>query len=284
MSKSRDDVAALVLARGSQSDTTLQSAIHVVARQGNGALLKLLVAHGADVNARTASPSAVYCLILKALPPQNTSLEDEVTYEYRPLHAASLLGHLDVVTGLLELGADIEAAVDASDGVTGCTALRLAVSVLSMDPKNIISVRHLSRFIFHRWSLPNLNATSTADKLAVVAALVAAGADMVACGAVHLAAALGSFDVFELLLEAGADPDAPYQGEIEIMTPEGYFLPLGLSAREYLNIYCDNWKRSNHRFFRNNWSDNTRRLHRSGILIDFPAEAAKVVDLLSVEE
>ena len=63
--------------------------------------------------------------------------------------------------------------------------------------------------------------------------LIAAGADMVACGAVQLAAAMGHFEALKLMLRAGADPDVPFSLEDESWM-HYHFFGFGKSAREYL--------------------------------------------------
>ena len=62
----------------------------------------------------------------------------------------------------------------------------------------------------HFW--PLLYEPIPLDQLAVVKLLLAAGADMTSCGALHLAAANGHEELTRLMVEAGADVEAVYSG------------------------------------------------------------------------
>ena len=213
---------ALLLARGVRAALGARDELHVAAFRGQAALLRVLVAHGLPVDARGAGrrvplSSLCQCWVL-----------NRRAAGWTALHAAAFRARLAAVRVLVALGAEVDAVTAASGrpDVDGATALRIAVDLyLARRSRNY-------------------------NYLCVVRALVAAGADMVACGAVQMVAATGCFRTLELMLRAGADPDTPEPSALaplsaHVLSQKSLAdVPLGKTAREYFDLVCERWRKA----------------------------------------
>lgn len=114
------DIVALLLAFGAQirGAKPLIKAIH----NGNAAMVKLLLDHGADSNAKEkgeyattplcAAAQAGQANIVRMLLSHGARIEDSGFLGERALHKAAFYGQLEVVKILLDAGADINASRD----------------------------------------------------------------------------------------------------------------------------------------------------------------------------
>ena len=151
--------------------------LHGVMYRGSSEMMRLLVAHGANVDRRDHNGRT-------------------------PLSTAAYEKNTLMVELLLELGA----AVDTEDD-QGCTPLRRIVDTLLDDYQ---------------------------DAIPTISQLVAAGAEMVASGALHAAAVFADEEALRVMVDAGADVAIVYMGK-KMLTAD---LPLGLTAREYFDRRC----------------------------------------------
>ncbi|CAG1970863.1 unnamed protein product, partial [Fusarium graminearum] len=173
-------------------DTYRRTPLWYAARNGHGAVLRLLVVAGADVNAAAAT-------------------------EYggrTALQAAAEKGHLEVVEKLLAAGADVNAATTEEGGRTALQAAteggHLKVVEMLLAAGADINAAPALRF-----GRTALQAAAKGGYLKVVEKLLAAGADINAAPAeergrtaLQAAAQGGYLEVIEKLLAAGADVNA----------------------------------------------------------------------------
>lgn len=128
------------------------------------------------------------------------------------IHAAGEAAR-EAVETLLALGADVEARTSR-----GLTALRVAVDMMG----------------------------EAGDDVAILDVLIAAGADMVACGALHSAAVSGNLAVVSRMVKAGADVSAVFRGPGNLIGKrvkrrhwEDKPLPLKKTALEYYDQFYE---------------------------------------------
>ena len=155
--------------------------------------------------------------VLRLLVSYGADLEKRNYYGKTALHMAVLykasIG-IPMMKELLRLGANLEACVVQRSGFK--------------NDQNETSLRLIMNNYYRNFNMVKL--------------LVARGADMVECGAIHVAAARAKLRVLYMMLKAGADPDAPYAGNSELTT-----MPLpGQKARELFTEHYNNWKGRNY--------------------------------------
>lgn len=186
----REDAARVLLAHGAHVDARTQlgdTPLHRAAWYGHPTLVKLLLAHGADVDARDSGGMTPLHEVM-------TTTRAEIPLEAR----------LAVARTLLDAGAD----PNRPDRASHFTPLRYAVSSQG-DPA-------LARLLLERGAMPNradaqgstpLDEAAAQGDLETVRLLLDHGAEL--DRSALPAAARGHLEVVRLLLERGANPNRP---------------------------------------------------------------------------
>ncbi|KAH6970509.1 ankyrin repeat-containing domain protein [Ilyonectria sp. MPI-CAGE-AT-0026] len=211
-------------------DTHSRTPLWYAAQNGHEAVVTLLVAAGADVNAadaagyggRTALEAAaegghleIVGKLLAAGADVNAAAGD---YGQTALQAAAEGGHLEIVEKLLAAGADVNAA---AAGDYGRTALQAAAEGghLEIVEKLLAAGADVNGAATRSGGRTALQAAARGGHLEVVEKLLAAGADVngAAAGsggrtALQAAAGGGHLEVVEKLLAAGADVNGAAAG------------------------------------------------------------------------
>ncbi|MCC7123683.1 MAG: ankyrin repeat domain-containing protein [Acidobacteria bacterium] len=182
------------LARASRPDAPHEgwTALHAASRSGHIDVVRLLIDHGADPNAREAGDDTL------------------------PLHWAAAQGHLDVVRALVEAGSDVHGVGDEHQlEVIGWATLYRASGE---PPADFSADRHaIVALLLERGARHHIFSAMSMGNLQLIEALVEQHPDALdrrlsrferGLTPLHFAIDRGRYDILSLLIELGADLDA----------------------------------------------------------------------------
>ncbi|KAI0258301.1 ankyrin repeat-containing domain protein [Gloeopeniophorella convolvens] len=189
------------------------------------AVIRLLLDHGADVNAKGVSGGALlaavrnreFDIVLLLLDRGANIHASYSKYHKTALHVAVLGGKADMIQLLLDHGAD----VNATGGKYNDTALQTAVLDGDFDTTCLLLNRGAdANALGGRYGRTALHVAVSSGELDMVQLLLDRGADANTAGgrgrtALEEAVLKGKLDMAQLLLDRGADVDAPGAGSFD---------------------------------------------------------------------
>jgi ankyrin repeat protein len=205
------DVAELLLAKGADVNAKNiigQTPLDLAAGNDHKDIMDLLMAHKADVNIHDAAAGG-YMKIVSAMIQQNPALlsSDDI-YGNSPLHCAAARGHIDVSALLLANRADVNAKDKG-----GSTPLHLAARNGHKDVVKLLLANKADVNARDDSGETPLHYATSNDHRDVAELLIVHKADVNAKSIIgwtplHLAAGKGLKELAELLLAKGADVNA----------------------------------------------------------------------------
>jgi ankyrin repeat protein len=214
------------------TDSTKRTALCVACKNGQTAIIRLLLAKGADVNItdRRLERTPLHWAALKghieivtALLTAGTKINLADNEGSTPLHWAARNGHIKIVTALLAAGTDTNLA-----DRYGCTALNLAAKRINVEIIKVLLEAGADVNSADLMGYTPLNLAAQRSNVEIVKVLLEAGADVNIIGrygekSLFLAARIGNVEIVNIFLLAGADVD------INLVNDKGY-TPLHLAA------------------------------------------------------
>jgi ankyrin repeat protein len=182
------------------------------ARTDPAKLVELLIAKGADVNAKNARGDtplhlACYANVAELLIAKGADINAKDRPGYTPLHSAAEANHLEVAELLISKGADAK----AEGGVTRVTPLQQAVIPGNTDMVRLLIDKGADVNV-NPWEWTPLSLAVMGGHADIVALLIAKGAnvntDSRGNTPLHLASMEGYADFVELLIAKGANVNA----------------------------------------------------------------------------
>ncbi|KAF7982445.1 hypothetical protein HWV62_28589 [Athelia sp. TMB] len=197
-----------VQARGGAHGNALQAASH----HGHSGVARILLEHGAQVNALGKGRAALYTASLCGHPDvvqlllEHGAAINAIGQGETALRAASRKGHIDIAQLLLQHGADV------NESLQGRTALQAASRGGHTDIVRLL-LEHGADVNAPEEAETALQAASWGGHTDVVRSLLEHGVDVNALGeggtALQAASLVSRTDIVRLLLEHGADVNAP---------------------------------------------------------------------------